>query len=303
MSIGIVGTVRPSDVEIDDICVYYNYAKDRETNSSEMISIKASDVLSYCYLPSSEQLVEIGTDKNILEGLYNLTLPASTFNQIGFYTIYIKPTGHTTTILDCGVLSAMPTTKGIILDSNLLPQSLRSNNAMQGYKIEYINQDNTKMRNVVRFVITSNKVVPVQENVGNTSQKAIRYRLDDSGTLIFLQLTPSSASEVKPNVLPFIGIPTQQIILSNTNFSPLAIEVEFVKDNVQTLADVLIGNQLKDADNGILTLFDGNDAIREQYDIYQIKDNVTGTQLFEVKEKRTDIDIAQTIANAKDPNS
>ena len=113
------------------------------------------------------------------------------------------------------VLSSLPSVKGIVLDANQLPENLRPNNALQGYRIEYVDATtNTKIRNVVRYVVTSNRVVPVSENVGNTSQKAIRYRFDDSGTLLFVQLTPSSSSDVKPNASPFIGNPDQLILIS-----------------------------------------------------------------------------------------
>lgn len=298
MSIGVVGTIKPADVSIDDISVYYNYSASRETSNTTMYEIVASDVLSYCYLPTADQ---IANNENILEGLYDLKLPSSIFNQLGIYTIYIKPTTVTVPIYDCGVLSAMPTTKGIVLDSNILPQALKSNNAMQGYRIEYVNSDGTKLRNVSRYVVTSNKTVAVTENVGTTQQKATRYRLDDAGSLLFLQLTPSSSSEIKPNVLPFIGVPGQTIIISNTFFTPVTIEVEMVENDIQTLADALLGEQIKDADNGILTDFDSNRNIVHQWNLYTIKDSITGTQLFEVKEKRTNIDTSQNFDTINTP--
>jgi len=296
MSIGVTGAIRSSDVSIDDISVYYNFVSNRETSNTLMVSVPSASVLEYCTISTTDSEYVSGME-NLIEGMYNLKLPASIFNQKGIYTIYLKPKSYIIPILDCGVLSAMPTTKGIIIDSTLLTSSaLKSNNALQGYRIEYINQDLTKLRNVTRTVVTSNKVVPVQENVGSTSQKAIRYRLDDSGTLIFLQLTPSSPSEIKPNVLPFIGIPSQYIILSNTNFTPVSIEVEFVENTVQTLSDVLLGNQLKDVDNGILTLYDGEGIIRTQYDLLTYEDDITKSVSLEAKRKRVDnIDATQII--------
>ena len=174
-----------------------------------------------------------------------------------------------------------------------MPESLRANNAMQGYRIEYINADGTKLRNVVRYVVTSNIVVPVSENIGNTSQKAIRYRYDNSGSLMFLQLTPSSSSDVKPNVLPFIGNPGQTILISNTFFSPLVIEVDLVNNTIDTLANILAGNQVKDVQNGILTYYDANNVITDQFNLFEIKDDVTDVPLYEVKQKRTNIDETQ----------
>jgi len=204
MATGIYGTTRPADVSVDDIDVYYNYTPNRETINNNIYKLNSSEILSYNYLPDDEQIVG---NENLLEGLYNLRLPATVFGQLGLYTIYIKPKKFNTTIVDCSVLSSLPSVKGIVLDINDLPENLRTNNSLQGYRIEYIDSvSNDKIRNVVRYVVTANKVVPVSENVGNTSQKAIRYRFDNSGTLLFLQLTPSSSSDVKPNASPFITI-------------------------------------------------------------------------------------------------
>lgn len=290
MAIGTYGIVRPSDVLIDDISMYYNYMPSRETPNNIILPLTPSEILTYNFLPDIEQ---ISGNENLLEGLYTLTLPAAIFNQLGIYTIYIKPKTQTTVIVDCSVLSSLPSVKGIVLDINTLPANLQANNALQGYRVEYINADGTKLRNVVRYVATSNRAVPISENVGNTNQKAIRYRFDDAGSLLFLQLTPSSSSDVKPNVLPFIGNPGQTIILSNTFFSPLVIEVDLVQNTLDTLANILAGNQLKDVQNGILTYYDADGNITDQFNLFEIKDNVGNVPLFEVKQKRTNIDETQ----------
>lgn len=287
MAISTYGIVRPSDVLIDDISMYYNYMPDRETPNNIILPLTPSEILTYNYLPTTEQ---ISGGENLLEGLYTLTLPASIFNQLGIYTIYVKPKTYTTVVVDCSVLSSLPSVKGIVLDITTLPANLQANNALQGYRVEYINTDGTKLRNVVRYVATANKAVPISENVGNTNQKAIRYRFDDAGSLLFLQLTPSSSSDVKPNVLPFIGNPGQTIILSNTFFSPLVIEVDLVQNTIDTLANILAGNQLKDIQKGILTYYDENGVITDQFNLFEIKSDVGNVPLYEVKQKRTNID-------------
>jgi len=292
MAVGIYGTTRPADVSIDDIDVYYNYTPNRETSNNDIYQLDANSLLSYNYLPTDEEIAEYS--ENLLEGLYNLRLPASVFGQLGIYTIYLKPKKVYTPIVDCSVLSSLPSVKGIVLDVNQLPEGLRANNALQGYRIEYIDPSSTnKIRNVVRYVVTSNKVVPVSENVGNTSQKAIRYRFDESGTLLFVQLTPSSSSDVKPNVSPFIGTPDQTIIISNTFFSPLVIEVDMVANTIDTLTNYVAGEQIKDVDNGLLTYYDENRIITKQFNIYEIKETVDNVPLYEVKEKRANIDETQ----------
>lgn len=289
MAIGIYGITRPADVSIEDIDMYYNYTPNRQTEDNSMFKLDATELLQYCELPEDDENY-ISGGENLMEGMYNLRLPATIFSQLGIYTIYIKPKVTMATIVDCSVLSSLPSIKGIVLDINQLPEALKANNALQGYRIEYLNTDSTKRRGVVRYVVTSNKAVPVSENVGNTSQKAIRYRFDDAGTLMFLQLTPSSSSDVKPNVLPFIGNPGDTVLLSNTFFSPMAIEVELVENTLDTIADIVAGEQVKDIQKGILTYYDKNRNITKQFNLYEIKEETTNVPLFEVKEKRTTID-------------
>jgi hypothetical protein len=296
MAIGIYGVTRPTDIKIEDIDIYYNYMPDRETQNNDIIKVADSTAfLSECTLPSDGSDDNyIAGGENLLEGFFNLRLPADRFSQLGIYTIYIKPKQLVPlTVVDCSVLSSLPSVKGIIIDINAIPAKLQANNALQGYRIEYLNADGTKLRNTVRYVVTANKVVPVSENVGNTSQKAIRYRFDDAGTLMFLQVTPSSSSDVKPNVLPYIGNPGDTILISNTFFSPLVVEVELVENTIDTVANIIAGEQIKDIQNGILTYYDENRNIIKQFNLYEIKDDVTNVPLFEVKEKRTNIDNAE----------
>jgi len=292
MAIGVYGITRPADVSIEDIDMYYNYMPDRQTNDNTIFKLDPVELLEYCNLPDDDENY-ISGGENLLEGMYNLKLPATIFNQLGIYTIYIKPKVTMLTIVDCSVLSSLPSIKGIVIDINTLPEAMRANNALQGYRIEYLNTDGTKRRNVVRYVATSNKVVPVSENIGNTSQKAIRYRFDDAGTLMFLQLTPSSSSDVKPNALPYIGNIGDTILISNTYFTPLVVEVELVENTLDTIANIVAGEQVKDIQKGILTYYDKDREITKQFNLYEIKEDVTNIPLFEVKEKRTTIDESQ----------
>jgi hypothetical protein len=191
MSVGIYGTVRPADVNINDIEIFYTYMGDRELPSDEVYTLNPSDVLTYKYLPTDNQIVG---EENLLSGMYDLTLPASKFSQLGVYNVYIKPKNIRKEIIDCNVLAAIPSVNGIVINFDDLSEELTINNALQGFRIEYINDDGSKLRNVVRYVVTSNRVVPVTQNIGDNNQSTVRYRFDDSGTLLFLQLTPSSAS-------------------------------------------------------------------------------------------------------------
>lgn len=301
MGVGVYGVTRPSDVSVDDIDMFYNYIPNRETNNSDMIRLNANELLSYSYLPEDERIFDDDVNNNILEGLYNLRLPSSIFSQLGIYTIYIKPKSFMITIMDCNVLSAQPNVKGIVINVNDLPEGLRGNNALQGYRIEYIDTlSNNKIRNVVRYIVTSNKVTSINENVGNANQRSTKYKFDDSGSLMFLQVTPSSSTDVKPNVSPFIGIPTQNIIISNTFFNPLALEVELVENTIDTLTDLVAGEQIRDVDNGIITYYDKNRVITKQFNVYEVKNDLGDVSLYEVKERRDTIDATQDFNNVVD---
>lgn len=298
MSIGVYGINRSSDVAIEDIEMFYNFTTDRNVENLDMIRLDPLDVLTELEIPENER--EVGID-SLMEGLYNLTLPATIFNETGIYTIYIKPRTIKTEISECGVLSSLPNVRGIIIDKNEVPEELRENNGLQGYRVEYYNNDtNLKIRNVVRHIVTSNRVVPVTENNGSTSQKSVRYRFDDTGNLIFLQLTPNSASNLKPNQIPFIGVGGQKISLTNTFFNPICLEVEMVANDLDSVMDVIAGEQIKDVDNGILTHFNSDREIIKQFDLYKIEDRENGITLHEVKQNRDNIDTSQNIQDIID---
>ena len=302
MAVGTYGNIRPSDILIDDIDVFYNYAPSREAFTTDVFRLVATDILTELNTPEDEQ---VDGTQNLLGGLYNLRLPAETFSNIGIYTIYLRPKVITLDIRDCGVLSALPTVKGIVLDTtDPALVNLDDNNAMQGYKIEYQNDDGTKLRNTMRYVVTANKVIPVTENVGNTSQTTIRYRFDDAGTLLFLQVTPASASNVKPNVSPFIGVPNQTIFLSNTFFNPISIEVELTENSIDTVVNLVGGNQVRDVQNGIVSYYttvNNEQVITRQYDLYEIDDDITDQKVYEVKERRDNIDTSQNFETITNP--
>lgn len=300
MGVGTYGLTRASDVSVDDIDIYYNYTPTREAENNDFFRLDPNVVLTEINLVDETDETFINDAENILEGVYNLTLPATIFNEIGVYTIYIKPKTYVLEVLDCNTLSALPNVKGLVIDMTDLPEQLQTNNALQGYRIEYLDGEKNKIRNLVRHIVSSNKVVPITENVGTPSQQATRYRFDDLGNLLFLQLTPSSAANVRPNQLPFIGKPGNIIKISNTYFSPMIIEVELVENTVESLTNILMGEQVKDVRSGILTYFDRNREIVKQFNLFTIKDDVQNVPLYEVKELRENVDENQDINNIID---
>ena len=237
MALGTYGTTRPADMSPEDVEIILNYTPSRDV--TENFTLKKLDTASILtpYFHNNQTGGNAGVE--ILGGLYNLKLPATEFNQLGIYTLYIRPAEIRTTITDCGVLSSLPNVKGIIIDLNNVPSQYRNrftNQGLVGFRIEYLNQDGTKIPNFYRIITSSFFCEPVVTNLVNTSQKAIRYRYVDSGSdLIFCTVSPTSAPTNKPSATPYIGQPNQNIILTNTFFNPMSIDIQVANYDVDTL--------------------------------------------------------------------
>ena len=214
MATGTYGTIRPADVSPEDVEIILNYTPSRdETDNFVLTKLDAAAILKPYFNNSSTG----GNPVEILGGLYNLKLPADQFNKLGIYTLYIRPVQIRTSITDCGVLAALPNVRGLVIDLNNVPTEYRNkfvNQGLVGFRIEYLNSDGTKIPNFFRLITSSFFCEPVVQNLTNTSQKAIRYRYTDNNTnLIFCTLSPSSAPTNKPNAVPFIGQPDQDILI------------------------------------------------------------------------------------------
>ena len=300
---GTYGIVRPADITPDDVEIFYHFTPSRDKiGNANLIKLDSNEVLIKIDNPNKVQSNVTGFE--IFGGMYTLKLPVATFGVKGFYSIIIKPVEIRTKIIDCGVLSAFPDTKGLLFDIASVPQNFANkfeNNGLVGYRIEYLNTNtgaaDAKINNFFRIITSNNRAEPVNQNLTNSNQKAIRYRFNDNSTLTFCTVSPSSASNVKPNALPFIGQPNQQVIITNTFFNPIMIEVEMVQHDVETLAFALLGNQSKSLDDGIYTIYNFNNDIYKQYNLYEIKDKFTGKPLFEVREERASIDFTKTFTN------
>jgi hypothetical protein len=191
-------------------------------------------------------------------------------------------------------LASLPSVRGLIIDLSNVPGVDRNKFTPQGlvgYRIEYIDtNDNKKVPNFYRIVTSSFYCTPIVSNLTSTTQKSIRYQYTEQATnLMFLTVTPSSAPSNKPNTVPFIGQPSQKIILTNTFLNPTTIEVEMVEHDSSTLANALYGNQSKAVSSGIYSIYDNNNNIYKQYNLFEVKDEFNET-LYEIREQRTDID-------------
>ena len=299
MAIGSYGTIRPSDVSPADVEIIMNYTPTRDVTDQFVLTKLDAQTILRPYFANTETG---GTpDVEVLGGLYNLTLPANQFNALGIYTLYIRPAEIRTVITDCGVLSALPNVKGIIIDISDVPTQYQNKFVPQGlvgFRVEYLNPDGSKIPNFFRVVTSSFFCEPVTTNEVNTTQKAIRYRyVEGDSTLIFLTLSPSSSPTNKPNSTPFIGQPDQDIIITNTFFNPVSIEIEMVEYDISSLAIALYGNQTKSIDDGIYTIYDANDNIYRQYNLYEIRDQFNAL-LYEVRQSRgNNIDFSKNFTN------
>jgi len=299
MAIGSYGTIRPSDVSPADVEIIMNYTPTRDVTDQFVLTKLDAQTILRPYFANSETGGTPGVE--VLGGLYNLTLPANQFNALGIYTLYLRPAEIRTVISDCGVLSALPNVKGIIIDITDVPVQYQNKFVPQGlvgFRIEYLNSDGSRIPNFFRVVTSSFFCEPVVTNEVNTTQKAIRYRyVDGNSNLIFLTLSPSSSPTNKPNATPFIGQPDQNIIITNTFFNPVTIEIEMVEYDISSLAIALYGNQTKSIDDGIYTIYDAQNNIYRQYNLYEIRDQFNAL-LYEVRQSRgTNIDFSKNFTN------
>jgi hypothetical protein len=296
---GSYGTIRSADVSPDDVEILLNYTPSRDvTNDFVLTKLDAKTILKPYF-----HNADTGGNANveILGGLYNLKLPANQFNRLGIYTLYIRPAEIRTTITDCGVLSSLPNVKGIVIDLNNVPSQYRNkfvNQGLVGFRVEYLNSDGTKIPNFFRIITSSFYCEPVVQNLTNTSQKSIRYvYVEGTSNLLFCTLSPSSSPTNKPNATPFIGQPNQDVIITNTYFNPITTEIEIVDNDISTLAIALYGNQTKSIDDGIYTIYDSDNNIYKQYNLYEIRDQFNDL-LYEVRQDRgNNIDFSKAFNN------
>ena len=299
MATGTYGTIRPADVSPEDVEIILNYTPSRDDTSNYLLTkLDAPSVLRPYFNNSA---TGGNADVEILGGLYNLKLPADVFNRIGIYTLMIRPAQIRTTILDCGVLSALPNVRGLVIDLNSVPSQYRNkfvNQGLVGFRVEYLNSDGTKVPNFFRIVTSSFFCEPVVQNLTNTSAKAIRYRYTENNTnIIFCTLSPSSSPSNKPNASPYIGQPNQDIIITNTFFNPITLDIEIAEHDFSTIAIALFGNQSKAIDDGIYTMYDTQNNIYKQYNLYEIRDQFNNL-LFEVRQDRgNNIDFSKNFTN------
>jgi hypothetical protein len=289
MATGNYGTIRPADVSVEDVEMWYSFTPSREIVSDVvLIPLNPAEVL----IPASSP----GNPSEILGGLYTLKLPTSDFGAKGYYSIIIRPKQIRTTIDNCGVLIDNQDVKGIAFDINSVDIDVKSrfeNGNLVGYRIEYLKETTgtgqDKIQNLFRIITSNNRALSIPQAQGNSSA-SIAYTFNDNASSVFCTLTPSSAPSIKPNAVPFIGNPGQRVIITNTFFNPVMIEIEMVEYDDESLAYALYSNQTKSLEDGIYTIYNFGNQIYKQYNLYEVKDQFSGKPLYEVREEKFTID-------------
>jgi len=300
MSVGTYGTVIPIHITDGDIAnlvdISYSY---QETRSYDSMANTTFKKLDSSILKRAERELDNNEDKYV-EGMYNLQLPLSEFNKKGFYTVYIKPKEIAATITDVGALTAFPNVRGLVIDTEQINNEsiktkAKKNNELVGYRIVYLDE-NGQRQDYYRVITSNNKCEPVVGAPNSSNAKSYTYRYEDSSSLIFVTVSPSSAPTFKENALPYIGKPTQRILLVNTFFEPIQLDIEMTTHDADTISYMLENSQLRDLDNGLVTTFNNNNEIYHQAEHFTLKDQYSGAPIYEVKEnKKGNIDFSQTI--------
>ena len=275
------GIVRPSTLDVSkDVEIWYNYRPNRNTEGSGKFE-KIDDVPSILEASKIDQ-------KQILNGMFNLSLPASIFGRIGIYTIYIRPKEIEATINDVGALAAYPDIRGIVVNLNDVDDNNRllfSSDNLTGYRVEYFDDKNQR-QDYYRLITSSNLCEPISQNLTSSNMNSNGYRYNESGSLSFITLTPSTSPGFKPNANPYIGSPSQKIVITNTKFDPVCLEIEMVAHDIESIRTTLNGNTIRSLDNGIVTVYNDNGEIFTQHEFYTLKDNYNHTDKYEVKKDR-----------------
>lgn len=271
-----------------DAVIYYHYRPSRNVITPEYSKFTKLDNVSEMLSCSEVDTTESDTR---LPGMYTLKMPTRIFNKKGIYTVYIVPKEIRCTIKDVGSLAAYPGVRGIILDYNSLPsdadRELFKNDGLVGYRVEYYEyEDGLKRQDYYRIVTSNNLCSPVSQNLTSTNTNTNGYRFSQSGSLVFITLTPSTNPEFKGNAMPYIGCPNQTVSFVNTKFDPVCVEIEMTEHDIETVSYMLEGEQVRNYETGTVTTYNFEGEPYKQFEFSTIKDNYTKNNIAEAKLSR-----------------
>lgn len=282
------GIVKPSLLNIEnDVDIFYNYRSSRNT-TEEVLYTKVTDPTTMLSLSSYK---DNQNNSLPLIGMYDLKLPLSDFGKKGIYTIYIKPKEYQCTIEDIGSLVAYPNIKGIVINNDLQSplSKLFNNDNLVGYRIEYLNNENIR-QDYYRIITSSNFCEIMTQNVTSANTTSNGYRFNNnSSSLCFLTVTPSTSPSFKSNAKPYIGVPGQNIIISSTKFDPVMIEIEMVEHDIETLSIMAEGTQIRNLEEGTVTTYNFEGEVYKQQEFFTLKKDYNKNNVYEIKRTKNDI--------------
>lgn len=260
MSVGIFGNKVLSNVTAADVDVLYSYAPDSET----LPGLTMQPL--FPTLTNSDLVSLLGAD-----GVYNLRLPASKFNQLGFYLVLIKPKTIQLQISDCSYVITNNASQAVISKRGIVipAAQVSSIGNLVGYTVQYYDTNNVKINNLSR-VVTSSDLVSISTNNNNIAQGSTGYVLDPAGSSYFLTLSPDESSTIS-NIPINLGSKGQLIDISNSYFDPVFIEVQMVNFTMKEMSYILAGNSTRNNQTGVLSVFDDKNNIYRQYNLYDSK--------------------------------
>ena len=277
-----------------DADIYYYYKPTRSSESNSFGGFKKIDDVSQILSNSKLETPIIGSDK-ILPGMYTLKLPVSIFGQAGIYTVYITPKEIVCDIMDVGSLGAYPDIKGIVIDTKNIDsnyQSLFSNDNLTGYRIEYFEYDaitgSLARQEYFRIITSNGRCQALSQNLTSGNTNSTAYTYNANGSLAFLTATPSIAPTFKTNSTPYIGKPSQKIVIKNTKFDPVCLEIEVTEHDIETLSIMVEGEQVRNLENGRVTTYNFDGEIYKQFEYSTLKDNYNRTEIAEAKLNKSD---------------
>ena len=293
MAVGIYGTKKLADVDYNDIDILYSYSEKREdVNNIQLTPL-------YPHITNAEFIKMLGAD-----GVYKMRLPASVFNQLGFYTVLIKPKSFETAIVDCSYVvretsaDIQISRKGIVIPK----LSFQGTGSLIGYQLEYFDDNNVKIKNFHRIITGSDLVSPAPNSNQSNPSASQSYVLDDNGSFLFLTVTPDEVSLISNNKQADLGKSGQKIIISNTFFDPVMVEIEMVDQTIKTLSYGIYGNSTRDLELGIYSIFDENGNLYKQYNLLTRKKQFTQGEV-DIKEERDNINLSETFDQLSQNNS
>lgn len=284
MAVGIYGTKKLADVDYNDVDILYAYSPTRESVTDNQLRPLFSNI------SNSDFTKMFGAD-----GAYKLKLPASIFNKLGFYVVLIKPKTFETNIIDCSFVitetneDIQISRKGIVIPK----LQFQGTGSLIGYQVEYFDDNGVKIKNFHKIITGSDPVSPAQNTSQSVQGSTTSYTLNDNGASLFLTLTPDEVSLISNLAKADLGKAGQKILISNTFFDPIMMEIEMVDQTIKTLSYGIFGNSTRDMETGLFSIFDENNNLYKQYNLLTRKKIFTNGNI-DYKEQRTSINYNQT---------